>query len=46
MQNNVGVEDKQLESIAVDDEYVKKSIKEKLLDFFYIPEITKSKMIG
>ena len=40
VQNNVGVEDKQLESIAVDDEYVKKSIKEKLLENIDIPEMT------
>ena len=40
MLNNVGVENKQLESIEVDGEYVKKSIKEKLLENIDIPEMT------
>ena len=38
--NNVGAEDTQLEGIAVDGEYVKKGIKEKLLEYLDIPKMT------
>ena len=38
--NNVGAEDTQLEGIAVDGEYVKKGIKDKLLEDLDIPKMT------